>query len=185
LKEKQDGPCQFFEDTVVSALSSDPGLITGIENGWKTLSIHCRTVRWTLPFGIVILILGCVDEIPERVSTVPGRWYTAAQLELGEALFISHCASCHGETAAGTPNWREVDSSGDYPPPPLNGTAHGWHHPLVTLEHTIAVGGIPLGGVMPGFSEQLSKDEMRATIAYFQSFWTDDIYERWQEIDSR
>ncbi len=38
---------------------------------------------------------------------------------------------------------------------------------------------------MPGFGDELNKDEIRATIAYFQSFWSNDIYERWKEIDSR
>lgn len=43
-----------------------------------------------------------------------------------------------------------------------------------------AEGGISLGGVMPGFAETLRAQEVRATIAYFQSFWPDDIYARWQ-----
>ena len=45
--------------------------------------------------------------------------------------------------------------------------------------------GIPLGGVMPGYGETLSRGEAHATIAYFQSFWSDDIYARWDEINSR
>ena len=144
-----------------------------------------RTIRWTLPFSLVALILACSDEIPKSDPTVAGRWYTAAQLELGNSIFLQHCATCHGETADGTADWRKADPSGNYPPPPLNGTAHGWHHPLSVLERTIAMGGVPLGGVMPGFSETLSKEEGRAAIAYFQSFWSDDIYARWQKIDSR
>ncbi len=141
--------------------------------------------RWMLPLGMVILALGCVDEVPRSVATVPGRLYTAAQLELGKSLYLHHCASCHGDAAAGTSDWRKADLNGYYPPPPLNGTAHGWHHPLNVLERTIAVGGVPLGGVMPGFSDKLSQDEARAVIAYFQSFWSDDIYARWQQINSR
>lgn len=113
------------------------------------------------------------------------RWYTQQQLELGQSLFLTHCAVCHGERAEATTEWRKTDTNGDYPPPPLNGSAHAWHHPLSVLENSIAVGGIPNGGVMPRFAETLGKQEIRATIAFFQNFWSDDIYARWLEIDSR
>lgn len=56
--------------------------------------------------------------------------------------------------------------------------------PVVDFTVTDANGG-PFGGVMPGFAETLSEDEARAIIVYFQSFWPDDIYARWHEIDSR
>ena len=153
--------------------------------GEKALSIHNRKIRWMLPLSVVVVILGCSDQLQTGDPTVAGRGYTAAQVELGRSHFLRQCADCHGEVAEGTADWRKTDANGNYPPPPLNGTAHGWHHPLSILERTVADGGVPLGGVMPGFSETLSKDEARATIAYFQSFWSDDIYTRWQEINSR
>jgi mono/diheme cytochrome c family protein len=113
------------------------------------------------------------------------RWYTEQQVELGRSLFLTHCEACHGERAEATTQWRKTDANGNYPPPPLNGTAHAWHHPLVVLEQTVAIGGIPIGGVMPRFAETLGKQEIRATIAFFQNFWSDEIYARWLEIDSR
>ena len=134
--------------------------------------------------ALVNLLLACSGETPAD-ATVPGRWYSAAQVAEGEISYQSHCAVCHGESAEGTADWRQTGDNGNYPPPPLNGSAHTWHHPLPILERTIAVGGIPPGGVMPGFGETLSRDEAHATIAYFQSFWPDDIYARWEEINSR
>jgi mono/diheme cytochrome c family protein len=116
---------------------------------------------------------------------VPGRWFTESQVERGRTIFMAHCASCHGKSAQGTRNWREPDSSGKYPPPPLNGSAHAWHHPLPVLTRVIEQGGIPLGGVMPGFADTLDRDEIRETIAFFQSFWPDETYERWAEINER
>jgi mono/diheme cytochrome c family protein len=113
------------------------------------------------------------------------RWYTEQQVELGRSLFLTHCAVCHGERAEATTEWRKTNANGDYPPPPLNGSAHAWHHPLSVLENSIAVGGIPNGGVMPPFAETLGKQEMRAAIAFFQNFWPDEIYARWLEINSR
>lgn len=130
----------------------------------------------------VLLLSSCTPEALLESADV-GRWYTSKQRDDGQPLFQAHCASCHGDRAQGlAADWRKTDADGNYPPPPLNGTAHAWHHPMVILEETIADGGAPVGGVMPGFSETLSANEVRATIAYFQSFWSDEIYARWQQV---
>ncbi len=118
-------------------------------------------------------------------NPVVERWYSVDEVAQGKTLFLSHCASCHGQSAEGTAEWRKTDANGNYPPPPLNGSAHGWHHSLSVLEQTIAMGGARFGGVMPGFSGELSSDEARTTIAYFQSFWPEDVYLRWHEINIR
>ena len=132
----------------------------------------------------VVTVMGCTTEIPDDDAVV-GRWYTPDEVVKGKTLFLSHCASCHGQSAEGTTDWRRTDANGNYPPPPLNGSAHGWHHPLSSLEQTIAKGGAQFGGVMPGFSRTLSEDEVRATISYFQSFWSNGVYDRWREINNR
>jgi hypothetical protein len=67
----------------------------------------------------------------------------------------------------------------------LNGSAHTWHHPLDVLDSTITNGGAEFGGVMPGFGAVLGAADRLAIIAWFQSLWSDDIYQRWQEIDRR
>lgn len=116
---------------------------------------------------------------------VPGRWYTVAQLESGRALYAVHCAQCHGADAGATPHWRKPGPDGHYPPPPLNGTAHAWHHPLAQLDRTIARGGADYGGVMPGFGETLDEAERLAIVAYLQSLWPEAIYANWRAIDER
>jgi mono/diheme cytochrome c family protein len=133
---------------------------------------------------LLFLVAACSGNAPEQ-TTVPGRWYTAAQADSGEALYQLHCAACHAADGSATAGWRKLDSSGHYPPPPLNGTAHTWHHPLEMLDYTIANGGVAFGGVMPGFEESLSSEERQAVIAWFQSLWPDDIYERWKAIEER
>ncbi len=126
----------------------------------------------------VLLLAGCSDQGPR----VEGRWYTQNQVNHGKVLFQAHCASCHGEAAQGlVADWKKTLADGTYPPPPLNGTAHAWHHPLSLLRRTIRNGGIPLGGVMPPFKEQLSDQEVDAIIAFFQSKWDKPIYEAWME----
>jgi len=131
-----------------------------------------------------LIASACSGSAPDQ-KTVPGRWYTAAQLDSGETLYQTFCAACHAADGSATAEWRTLDADGNYPPPPLDGTAHTWHHPLEALDNTIANGGIAFGGVMPGFAEVLSSDDRMAIIAWFQSLWPDDIYARWHAIDER
>lgn len=144
-------------------------------------SIFCTTAL-TLA---TVTLLGCQPQ-PEAPAITTARWYTSEQVAIGHELFQAHCASCHGDRAQGlAEDWRKLDDNGNYPPPPLNGTAHAWHHPKIILEETITNGGAAVGGVMPGFGSELAADEIAATIAYFQSLWSDETYARWSEMDSR
>lgn len=113
------------------------------------------------------------------------RWYTLAQQEKGLEVFSKNCAACHGDKAQETIAWKVRTASGHYPPPPLNGSAHAWHHPLTTLKTVIREGGEPLGGVMPAWQGILSEDEITSAIAAFQSYWSDEIYQRWLDIDQQ
>ena len=127
----------------------------------------------------------CLPVASLAADTVPGRWYTSTQATLGEPLYQTHCAACHGADGSATADWRKTDENGNYPPPPLNGTAHTWHHPLEVLDDTIANGGAQYGGLMPGFAALLDAEERLAIVAYIQSWWSDDIYARWAKIDGR
>ena len=109
-----------------------------------------------------------------------------ALLERGRGLFRDHCAVCHGSNAEGTvSNWQQRDASGKLPPPPLNGTAHAWHHSLNALARTIRQGTIPIGGSMPAWEGKLSDDEIFAIIVWFSSLWPDDLYQFWMEMNRR
>ena len=77
---------------------------------------------------------------------LPGKWYSASQLELGKEVYNQNCMVCHGDQGQGlADDWRKPLADGSYPPPPLNGSAHTWHHPISTLLRTINDGGIPIG----------------------------------------
>ena len=133
---------------------------------------------------LAVLLFACAGE-RDGEPPVPGRWYTAAQVEQGAPLYQTYCAACHAADGSATPDWRTPLEDGNYPPPPLNGTAHTWHHPLEVLDRTIANGGAEFGGVMPGFGAVLRPEERLAIVAWFQSLWSDEIYARWAEIDAR
>jgi mono/diheme cytochrome c family protein len=107
------------------------------------------------------------------------RWFNQGVVNYGAILFQQNCAVCHGANAEGTTDWKKADAQGIYPPPPLDGSAHAWHHSIPQLARTIKEGGIKLGGVMPPFADQLSDQDVLAVIAYIQSKWPDDIYTRW------
>lgn len=134
---------------------------------------------------ISIFLLAACSPGSGESPTVPGRWYTAAQLDAGRVLYADNCAECHGADGSGTADWRKPGPDGRYPPPPLNGTAHTWHHALDQLDGTIANGGMRFGGVMPGFGQSLNQGQRLAIVAYIQSLWPEAIYAKWEEIDGR
>ena len=133
-------------------------------------------------FISALLLLSACEPRQNEVA-IKGRWYTASQVQTGEKLYRENCIGCHNEDARGTQEWKKTLPNGHYPPPPLNGSAHAWHHPLSTLSRTIKNGGIPLGGTMPPFKDILSDADIKSVIAYFQSFWNDKIYADWKSRD--
>ena len=103
----------------------------------------------------------------------------------GAQVFKQNCAQCHGERAQGAAHWEKPGADGKYPAPPLDGSAHAWHHPRAALVQTIKQGTVKIGGGMPGWQGKLSDADIDATIAYFQSLWPDEIYAAWRDIDAR
>jgi mono/diheme cytochrome c family protein len=136
------------------------------------------------PVLVALLVAGC-GNADTPATPVAGRWYSAEQVERGSGLYQQYCAVCHAADGSATAEWRTIGPDGHYPPPPLNGTAHTWHHSLEVLDDTIAVGGGQFGGVMPGFGASLDHNDRLAVIAWFQSLWPDEIYTKWLEINSR
>lgn len=122
-------------------------------------------------------------ELPMELPTESPRWYTSEQVELGTEVFAENCATCHGENAQGTAeDWMQRLDDGSFPPPPLNGSAHAWHHPTPMLIQVINNGGAAYGGNMPAFAEVLEDEEKLAAIAFFQNFWSDEIYSQWEQM---
>lgn len=118
---------------------------------------------------------------PREGGKVPGKWYSPEQVVAGAAVYQENCLSCHGVAGVGADgDWRKPLADGSYPPPPLNGTAHTWHHPLSALLYTVQNGSVARGGKMPAFANDLTMSEQRAVIAYVQSLWDERIYAQWK-----
>ena len=143
-------------------------------------------------FMIALFLAGCsesdkADKKTEVQNPEPAldvreikRWYKPELISIGQPLFQQNCAVCHGKQAEGVIHpWNQKLPGGTYPPPPLNGSAHAWHHPLKALVFTVSNGGAPVGGQMPAFKDKLSQEEQLAIIAYFQDFWSDKVYQAW------
>ncbi len=164
-----------------------------------------RTERFwsrTLP-GWTLLVLGllsgpvcqsetAVNPLAEAPSTpVPKtippvvRNEDPDQIARGGRLYAQYCESCHGVQGVGAPNWRTPDSEWRYPPPPLNGTGHTWHHPTYQLRKLIKEGGPQGKSNMPGFKEILTDQQIDDIIAWFQSMWPEELYAAWYRKEQR
>jgi len=127
----------------------------------------------------ILILSGLMLAAGQSLAAESNRWYSDEQLAQGETLFRQYCAACHGQNAEATPDWKIADDNGKYPPPPLNGTAHAWHHDLDLLRRTVREGGTKLGGQMPAFEGKLDPAQIDSVIAYFMSKWPDETYQRW------
>lgn len=145
--------------------------------------------RYILPLGVVVLLAGCdstEQSEPRSLSDILNlggdqvvRQFDPAQTQRGSELFHTHCAGCHGENAVGTPDWRTPTPEGRFPPPPLNGTAHAWHHSTAVLKKTILKGGPPEVSNMPAWESVLTEPQVDDIVEWIKSLWPEDIYATW------
>lgn len=111
--------------------------------------------------------------------SAPKHNFDSVKAANAKKLYIENCSQCHGENGEGGPDWKKPDENGKYPPPPLNGTGHAWHHPMSFLRNHIKHGSKDKGGAMDAFGGSLSDAEIDDIINWFQSKWPDEIYAAW------
>jgi mono/diheme cytochrome c family protein len=121
--------------------------------------------------------------MPEKAAARPKPDFSV--VVKGGKLFQQNCARCHGPLGQGRPRWNQADANGKYPPPPLNGTGHTWHHPTRVLKQIIKDGTAKLGGNMPAWKGKLSDDDIDAILEWIKAQWPDNIYEAWSERDKQ
>ena len=139
------------------------------------------TARFKIVVSALLLAVISLNDLPLAHSQ-DERITDPMLLETGEKLFQENCAVCHGNKAQGTvENWQVAGEDGKFPPPPLNGTAHTWHHPITGLASTINNGTLAIGGSMPAWKDKLSEDEIFSIIVWISSLWPDEIYGAWMQ----
>ena len=147
-------------------------------------------MRYFLLIISVVLVLGCEESAsPDKSSAtfsffeggeaMAVRKFDPAQIERGEVVYRANCVGCHGQNGEATPDWRKPGENGKYPPPPLNGTAHTWHHSTEVLKRTILKGGPPEFGSMPAWEGKLTEQQVDDVIVWIKSLWPDEVYDVW------
>ena len=109
--------------------------------------------------------------------------FDKARLARGEKLYNEKCVECHKKFGQGEAYWQEENKDGNLPPPPLDGTAHAWHHPTEVLQRFIRDGGEEYGGTMPAFKEELSFKQIADVVVWITSLWPKDVYDKWYRRD--
>jgi mono/diheme cytochrome c family protein len=149
-----------------------------------------KSLKWnifaTLVFGLGLA--GCdgaqtalQDEAGEAVVE---RRQDAAQVARGKAVYDGYCLECHGAGGKGQPgDWRVRDADGHFPPPPLDDSAHAWHHPTADLLAVIREGSPQGQGKMPAWQGRLSEQQMHDVVAYIKSLWSDEVYALWSKLE--
>jgi mono/diheme cytochrome c family protein len=143
-----------------------------------------------ISLGIMIgLLLVAVVMISRSAAsgTDPADQALVAQ---GKAVYSANCASCHGATLAGQPNWKEPLPSGIFPAPPHDASGHTWHHPDAMLFTIVKDGGAgPLRPGeqrgMPAFGTVLSDADIWAVLSYIKSTWPSEIQQRHTAVSAQ
>lgn len=134
---------------------------------------------------VAVVVGGIIVWVRSKPAPLYLQSHVVAQ---GQGLYAEYCASCHGANLEGEPDWRDRDADGFLPAPPHDATGHTWHHPdaqllTITLLGTSAVVGNGYPSRMPGFGEDLTKEQILSILAYIKSTWPPEIIERHNEIN--
>ena len=101
----------------------------------------------------------------------------------GAEIYADNCASCHGSSLEGQPDWRTRRADGTLPAPPHDATGHTWHHAdglifaITKYGGNYVTKGNPESG-MPTFEESLTDRQIIASLAYIKSTWPREVIQR-------
>ena len=128
------------------------------------------------------LLLSWMPSLPVGALLDPGN---SDLVSRGGEIYSETCASCHGRSLEGHPEWQVRDAQGYLPAPPHDETGHTWHHPdaiLFSITRDGTAAHAPAGYLtdMPGFGDVLSDDEIWSVLAYIKSRWPKHITARRQ-----
>ena len=151
--------------------------------------------RWL--YILLIVLGGMAPWLPEVVraqaqTPPPARQAdpdNAQQVALGQQVYASFCAGCHGANLEGQPNWQQRLPLGNLPAPPHDETGHTWHHADQWLFDIIKYGGKHHAppryrSAMPAYHDMLSDAEMWAVLAFIKSRWPAAIRAKQEQLNT-
>lgn len=135
---------------------------------------------------IIVLVAGASMMLRERPTRIDPS--DNNQVALGRRLYATACASCHGASLEGQPDWQRRLPNGRLPAPPHDASGHTWHHSDAFLIRVtqLGPGAYPEGYLtdMPAFRDTLSNREIAAILAYIKSQWPADIRVRQNRLNA-
>lgn len=148
-----------------------------------------RLSPWrVLTLVVVVLALdGCGQPWPEG-GIDPAN---PAKRAVGEEVYRTYCAACHGAALEGQPDWHARRSDGRLPAPPQDASGPLQYRSDDELVALVREGTVPplfpdgYLSDMPAFAGILSDDEIRAVLAYIQSTWPADVLKARREAQLR
>lgn len=139
--------------------------------------------------GMALGSSGCNSQADQNSAksksmAIPQSQLDRAQIARGRIVYEKNCQSCHGVEGKGkSADWRIRRPNGMYQPPPLDDSAHAWHHPTADLRQMIKQGSMPGVGDMPPWEGVLTEAEIDDVIVYIKSLWSTEMYGYWLEVE--
>jgi len=154
-------------------------LFVAPRRGWRKIGVASTLLVFVLVSGTLVLL----RESPVRID--PGD---NNQVALGKRLYATACASCHGASLEGQPDWQRRLPNGRLPAPPHDASGHTWHHSDAFLMRVTKLGpaAYPEGHLtdMPAFRDTLSDREIAAILAFIKSRWPAEIRIRQNRLNA-
>ncbi len=125
--------------------------------------------------ALIVFIVRSDDRPP--IANVTGADPTNMELvAMGQQVYATRCAGCHGANLEGEPDWPQRRSNGVMPASPLDASGQAWRHDDQWLFRTVKQGGqatAPPGytSYMPAFGDGLTDEQIWAVLAYIKSTW--------------
>ncbi len=107
-------------------------------------------------------------------------------VQAGETVYQANCASCHGASLEGQPDWQIRDDNGFLPAPPHDATGHTWHHAddllfeITKYGPSVVINDKSYKSLMPAYKDILSDDEIIAVLSFIKNTWPEE-QRSWQE----
>jgi len=147
----------------VNGVSGKPAQAGAPKRSYTTIAIVAAVI------GIlVVLVVG-------QIKPSSGSLTVSAQPERGKVLYEKNCVACHGAEGRGVSGWQNQERGA----PPLDSSAHAWHHDDASLLAMIMDKPAP-DSLMPAWRGILTREDTLHILAYVKSLWTPFIRENCQ-----